>query len=91
MLLVQSGSVKAELSRGEHKSLQTDRVILMPGPDTETKFVNQNYRWFTDDGVTVLEIAERLNEKGVRTDLERNWTRSTVRECAHLLKAKTTS
>ena len=31
------GSVKAELSRGEQKSLQTDRVILTPGPDDEVR------------------------------------------------------
>jgi DNA invertase Pin-like site-specific DNA recombinase len=80
VLLDQSGSVKAELSRGEHKSLQTDRVILMPGPDSEIQVVNQIYRWFTDDGLTESEIAVRLNKTGVRTDLDRNWTRSTVRE-----------
>jgi DNA invertase Pin-like site-specific DNA recombinase len=80
VLLDQTGSVKAELSRGEHKSLQTDRVILTPGPDSEVQVVNQIYRWFTDDGLTETEIAVRLNETGVSTDLGRNWTRSTVRE-----------
>ena len=30
VLIDQSGSVKGELARGEHKSLQTDRVILQP-------------------------------------------------------------
>ena len=41
VLIDQSGSVKSELTRGEHKSLQTDRVILMPGPDSEVQTVNQ--------------------------------------------------
>jgi DNA invertase Pin-like site-specific DNA recombinase len=44
VLLDQSGSVKSELARGEHKSLQTDRVILQPGPDAEVAIVNQIYR-----------------------------------------------
>ena len=57
-----------------------DRVILVPGPAPEIEVVNQMYRWFTDDGQTETEIAVRLNEKGVRTDLDRNWTPSTVRE-----------
>src|SRR5437764_1518151 len=35
VLIDQQGLVKCELTRGEHKSLQTDRVILMPGPETE--------------------------------------------------------
>jgi DNA invertase Pin-like site-specific DNA recombinase len=80
VLLDQTGSVKAELARGEHKSLQTDRVILMPGPDAEVQNVLQIYRWFTDDGLTESEIAARLNEQGVRTDLGRDWTRATVHE-----------
>jgi DNA invertase Pin-like site-specific DNA recombinase len=80
VLIDQNGAVKSELSRGEHKSLQTDRVILMPGPDPEVQTVNQIYRWFIDDGIPESEIATRLNEKGVRTDLDRNWTRATVRE-----------
>jgi DNA invertase Pin-like site-specific DNA recombinase len=74
------GCVKAELGRREHKSLQTDRVILVPGPEDEVQQVNQIYRWFIDDGLVESEIASRLNRSGVRTDLEREWTRATVHE-----------
>ena len=62
-LLDQTGSVKSELARGEHKSLQTDRVILMPGPDDEVEVVLQIYKWFTDGGLTESEIAFRLNQQ----------------------------
>ena len=41
VLVDQSGELKAELKRGEHKSLQTDRVILMPGPESEIQTVNK--------------------------------------------------
>lgn len=80
VLIDQSGSVKSELVRGEHKSLQTDRVILMPGPDPEVQVVNQIYRWFIDEGIPESSIAKRLNDQEVRTDLDRHWTRATVRE-----------
>lgn len=80
VLIDQSGSVKGELSRGEHKSLQTDRVILMPGPDAEVANVNQIYRWFVEGNQLESEIADRLNAKGILTDLGREWTRATVRE-----------
>lgn len=40
ILVDQSGAIQSELSRGEHKSLQTDRVILMPGPPDEVRIVN---------------------------------------------------
>ena len=70
VLIDQTGSMKGELSRGEHKSLQTDRVILMPGPDEEVRIVNQIYDWFINDGVLEAEIAKRLNAQGVTTDLD---------------------
>ncbi len=31
-LIDQAGTAKGELTRGEHKSIQTDRVVLVPGP-----------------------------------------------------------
>jgi DNA invertase Pin-like site-specific DNA recombinase len=80
VLIDQSGSIKAELARGEHKSLQTDRVILVPGPEDEIRIVNQMYNWFIDDGLVESEIAERLNGMEVETDLGRAWTRATVHE-----------
>jgi len=80
ILIDQNGSIKAELTRGEHKSLQTDRVILMPGPEGEVRTVNLMYHWFIDDGLIETEIAARLNGMQVRTDLDREWTRGTVHE-----------
>ena len=79
-LIDQHGDVKSDLTRGEHKSLQTDRVILRPGPDDEIRIVNQIYHWFIEDGITASEIASRLNTMKVRTDLDREWTRGTVNE-----------
>lgn len=80
VLIDQNGSIKSELARGEHKSLQTDRVILMPGPDAEIQTIEQIYRWFINEGLPESEIAVRLNNCGIRTDLNRDWTRATVRE-----------
>lgn len=80
VLIDQAGSIKNELARGEQKSLQTDRVILMPGPQAEVQVVNQIYHWFIDEGLPESEIASRLNTRGIHTDLDRHWTRATVRE-----------
>jgi DNA invertase Pin-like site-specific DNA recombinase len=80
ILIDQHGETKTELKRGEHKSLQTDRVILMPGPEEEVQMVNQIYRWFIDSGLCESEIAARLNAMQTYTDLNRSWTRSTVHE-----------
>ena len=80
VLIDQHGVAKGELARGEHKSLQTDRVILVPGPDSEVRIVNLIYKWFTDEGTNEFEIARRLNAMSVRTDVDREWTRGTVHE-----------
>ena len=50
MLLDQTGTSKGVLKRGEHKSLQTDRVVLTPGPDNEVAIVREIYRQFTARG-----------------------------------------
>lgn len=80
VLVDQQGMLKGQLARGEQKSLQTDRVILMPGPEDEIKVVNDIYRWFIDEGLSEHEIAARLNSRYLTTDLGRQWTRATVNE-----------
>jgi DNA invertase Pin-like site-specific DNA recombinase len=79
ILVDERGTIKSELKRGEHKSFQTDRVILMPGPDEEIAWVGKMYRWLIEEDLTFREIADRLNEEGLTTDLDRPWTPSTVR------------
>ena len=80
VLLDERGEVKTELKRGEHKSLQTDRVILVPGPEPEVKTVRWIYSRFLKHRQSETEIAAELNERGILTDLDRVWTRSTVHQ-----------
>ena len=87
-LVDQQGVIKAELGRGEQKSLQTDRVILRPGPEAEVTCVRQIYNWFIEEGSSESEIAQRLNDMNVSTDLGREWSRATVREVLTVAKWK---
>lgn len=80
VLVDRTGQTKAELRRGEHKSLQTDRVILVPGPAEEVETVNAMFRWFIEEGAVESQIAVRLNAMDLKTDLGREWTRATVHE-----------
>jgi DNA invertase Pin-like site-specific DNA recombinase len=80
ILVGQDGLMKAELERGQHKSLQTDRVVLMPGPEDEVRIVNLIYRWFVEESRNEQEIASRLNAMKIKTDLDREWSRCTVHE-----------
>ncbi len=80
MLVDEKGDGKGLLRMGEKKSIQTDRVILVPGPDEEVATVRRVYRLFLEAGRTEREIARVLNEDGVRTDRGSAWTRGTVHE-----------
>jgi len=80
VLVDEHGNKKGELKFGEQKSLQTDRVILMPGPEEEIENVRWIYKTFTEGGLQEGEIAAKLNERGVLTDLGRSWTSSTIHQ-----------
>ena len=80
LLVDESGAPKAELGRGEHKSITTDRVILIPGPKDELEVVREVYRRFVDERASETDLAEMLNERGILTDLKRPWTRGTVHQ-----------
>lgn len=79
VLIDERGNMKAKLRRGEHKSLQTDRVILMPGPEEEVAWVNRMYRWLIEEDLSFRQIADRLNEAGVTSDFDKPWAPSAVR------------
>ena len=75
-----SGLRKGELSRGEQKSIQTDRVVLMPGPPEEVETVRWVYRTFVESRQSERQIADTLNARGIQTDLGRPWSRGTVHQ-----------
>jgi DNA invertase Pin-like site-specific DNA recombinase len=78
-LVDEHGVVKGS-STGEHKSIQTDRVILTLGPPEEVELVRDVYRAFVHQGYSEREIAADLNRRGIPTDLGRPWTRGTVHQ-----------
>jgi DNA invertase Pin-like site-specific DNA recombinase len=78
MLRDQKGESKGVLARGEHKSLQTDRVVLVEGPKDEIEVVREIYRRFIDDGLAERQIADLLNARGVLATEGSAWTRGRV-------------
>ena len=79
MLLDEAGSPKQELTMGQRKSLLTERVILVPGPEEEREIVLWIYDQFIT-GATEIEIAKQLNVQGVQNHFGRPWSRGTVCE-----------
>ncbi len=80
MLVDQNQQPKGILKIGEQKSLQTDRVVLVPGPDEEVANVRWMYEQFVRHGKVESWIAAELNARGVKTDLDRDWTRAAVHQ-----------
>ncbi len=80
MLIDQNGQHKAMLKMGEQKSIQTDRVVLVRGPEDEVKIVQWIFKAFTSEGKIESEIAAILNAQGVKTDFGREWNRATVHQ-----------
>ena len=75
-----NGTPKELLARGQQKSIQTDRVILVPGPDHEIRIVREIFDAFTTMEQTEAQIAQALNNRGIMTDFSRSWTRGTVHQ-----------
>jgi hypothetical protein len=81
MLIDERGQVKGALKRGEKKSIQTDRVVLVPGPKEEVAVVRRVYEMFTQRGLKESQIAAALNAEGtINIELARPWTGQMVHQ-----------
>jgi DNA invertase Pin-like site-specific DNA recombinase len=75
-----AGAPKGELTRGQHKSIQTDRVVLTLGPIDEVETVRWIYCSFVEDGQNEEAIARLLNERGILNDVGNPWSRGNVHQ-----------
>ncbi|MFN3077267.1 MAG: recombinase family protein [Alphaproteobacteria bacterium] len=80
MLVDEHRVPQRKLERNQRKSLQSERVILVPGPTEEVSNVERMYRLFVQEGRNETEIAAQLNREGVKTDLGKPWSRGTVHQ-----------
>lgn len=78
-LVDESGNRKALLESGQHKSIHTDRVILVPGPPDEVTTLKRVYDLFLEKRSSLNEIARILNTEGILSDRGCAWTSPTVR------------
>lgn len=73
MLVAADGTPKQLLAEGERKAIQTDRVILVPGPSEEVSWLREIYRLFIEEMCSYREIADILNSNSVRYHNHRMW------------------
>lgn len=80
-LLVDENNIAKEiLSFRKRKNIQTDRVILIPGPKSEIQIVNKIYDLFIDHHVPEFIIAEKLNEQNISAENGSYWTRGKIHQ-----------
>jgi DNA invertase Pin-like site-specific DNA recombinase len=79
-LLDKCGVPKTRLAPKEYKSIHTDRVILVPGPQSEVAVVKRIYRKFIALGKGETQIADELNAKGVKSSSGKPWAAFSVHE-----------
>ncbi|EJE0575269.1 recombinase family protein [Cronobacter sakazakii] len=80
LLVDENGIAKEILGFRKRKSIQTDRVILIPGPKNEINIVNSIYDLFIDDNMPEFIIAERLNEQNIPAENGTLWTRAKIHQ-----------
>jgi hypothetical protein len=64
---------------GERKRLQSDRVILQPGPESELAVVREIFRQFVFEQQSESLIARELNREGILNRRGSPWTHQSVR------------
>lgn len=79
MLVSPDREPKQLLATNERKCIATDRVILVPGPQSEIDLVREIFRLFTVEEWSLKAISRDLNRRKVPTIKNANWTHSVVR------------
>jgi hypothetical protein len=74
-----NGNSKGFLGHGQRKALQSDRVLLRPGPEQEQEVVRGIFRSFVEDHKCESRIARELNARGTANQFGRKWTSWAVR------------
>lgn len=73
MMIDEHGRPKGLLAFRQEKNLQTDRVILVPGPANEVEIVRNIFHLFVHDHVSPTNIVRRLNKQGIVNAWGNTW------------------
>jgi DNA invertase Pin-like site-specific DNA recombinase len=74
MLVSSNGIAKQILADGERKSIASDRTILVPGPESEVRCVQEIYEMFLKRRMTCSDIARALNRQRVPYLKDAEWS-----------------
>jgi DNA invertase Pin-like site-specific DNA recombinase len=80
LLIDEQRKPKFQLAPGERKAIQTDRILLVPGPDHEVQVVRQIFEMFVSQRLRQTQIARVLNQKCFSNEMGRPWHYRTVHQ-----------
>ena len=80
MRVDQTGNHLGILRKGEYKNLQTDRVILVPGPIEEVAVVREIFDLFVQKKRSEKEISYELTLRGVKNEDDHPWSRGGIHQ-----------
>lgn len=78
VLVDSTGNRKQVLRFKERKSIQSDRVILEPGPPEDVAIVDEVYRRYLAGERQNILVTD-LNNRGVKTPAGKTWTENSMR------------
>ncbi len=79
-LIDENHNPKQILTPGQKKSIQTDRVILIPGPENELYIVSRIFFMFVKQAKPERVIASELNRENVSAENGTLWTRGKIHQ-----------
>ena len=80
MLVGSNHAAKQLLFPGERKSLQSEHVVLVPGPREELSAIHEIYRLFIVEKLGFTEIARELNSRGLPFRPNKAWDHYVVQD-----------
>lgn len=78
LLVDRNGEPKQILEEGDHKSIATDRIILVPGPIEEVVVVQRIFR-LAHEGLNYQAIANELNADHIASPVAAKWCNGSIR------------
>lgn len=80
LLIDENNIPKGILGFGQRKSIQSDRIILVPGPDEEVKVVNKIFDMFVYDNMPEFLISQKLNNISIPAENNLKWTKNKIQQ-----------
>lgn len=79
-LIDENHNFKQILTLGQKKSIQTDRVILIPGPENELCTISRIFSMFVKQAKPERVIASELNRENILAENGALWTRGKIHQ-----------